>query len=974
MRKMFTNAIFALLLCIVGLSAHAQSVLVSGLVTDKLTKQPIPGVGITVKGTTSGTATDANGRYSFSTTQKAPFTLVISFVGYTSVEREITGNTSGMTTELEPTAILGQEVVISASRTPERILESPVTIERIGASAIKELPGASFYDAITNLKGVEASTQSLTFKSINTRGFNSNGNTRFNQFIDGMDNQAPGLNFSVGNIIGLSELDVDNVELLPGASSALYGAGGINGTLLMTSKNPFKYPGASFQFKTGVNHVNDDNSAVQQFNQLDVRVAKAWNRFGFKASFSYLQAKDWYGSDARNFDRINNTVVPGDRLSDPNYDGVNVYGDEVSQNMRNLVQGSIEPAVRAGIMAASGGAFNPKTVLDNVTAGASYATYLSAINGLPIPAALKQATSSQYLPFYFGLKNPSVLPNQAISRDGYDEVNLVDYNTKSLKTSGSLNYKITNTIEAIAQLSWGSGTSVYTGTDRYSLRNFSIGQYKLELKGEDFFLRGYTTQERSGDSYISSILGVSINEVSSPNSTWFPAYIGNYIGARLANQTPEASHGIARTAANKTGRGRFLPGSAEFENAKRQIMNTNISATSINAADPSKSVYGARFDDKSNLYHYEGMYNFTNAFNNVVEFQVGASARQYQLRSGGTIFDDIGKDLNINEYGAFAQLGKKLFNEKFKLTLAGRYDKSTNFEGRFTPRVTGVLTVAQNNNIRVSYQTGYRNPTTQNQYIDLSVLGGATRLIGGLPGSIEKYKLYSKPGVLRKNYIAYLASAAASPTNTGDASLLVPYTFDPKGLRPESVKSYELGYKGLISKQLLIDAYGYYNTYKDFITAVTLFRDGSTFSIPVNAEGNVDTYGAALGLDYLLGKYTLSGNVSYNQIGDLPADYDNDFNTPKIRYNLGLANREIIKNLGFNVQYRWQDKYYWFSSFAAGNVPAFSTFDAQVNLKIPSVNSMVKIGGANILNKYYVTSFGNPAVGALYYIAYTFNP
>jgi outer membrane receptor protein involved in Fe transport len=233
---MFTKAIFTLLFCITGLTVHAQSVVISGLVTDKLTKQPIPGVGITVKGTTSGTATDANGRYSFSTTRKAPFSLVISFLGYASVEREITGNTSGIMTELEQVAILGQEVVISASRTPERILESPVSVERMGQSAVKELSAPSFYDALTNMKGVEISTQSLTFKSINTRGFNSNGNNRFNQFVDGMDNQAPGLNFFGGNIIGLSDLDVDNVELLPGASSALYGAGGINGTMLMTSK------------------------------------------------------------------------------------------------------------------------------------------------------------------------------------------------------------------------------------------------------------------------------------------------------------------------------------------------------------------------------------------------------------------------------------------------------------------------------------------------------------------------------------------------------------------------------------------------------------------------------------------------------------------------------------------------------------------------------------------------------------------
>jgi len=344
------------------------------------------------------------------------------------------------------------------------------------------------------------------------------------------------------------------------------------------------------------------------------------------------------------------------------------------------------------------------------------------------------------------------------------------------------------------------------------------------------------------------------------------------------------------------------------------------------------------------------------------------------LRSNGTIFDDQNEKIDINEYGAFAQLGKKVLNDKLKLTLAGRFDKSTNFEGRFTPRIAAVFTVAENNNIRASYQTGYRNPTTQNQYIDLSVLGGQSRLIGGIPKSLEKYDLYNNKGVLRKDYNAYLASAAAGTPNP---ALLVPYTFDPEGLRPESVQSFELGYKGLVNGKLLIDAYGYYNTYSDFITAITLFRPSTgtgSYSMPVNARGDVNTYGAALGLDYLIGKYTVTGNVSYNQIGDLPADYENDFNTPTVRYNLGLSNREIVKNFGFNVQYRWQDGYNWFSSFAAGPIPAFSTVDAQVNFKIPAYKSVIKVGGSNLLNSYYRTSFGNPEAGGLYYVSLTYNP
>ncbi|RZK98384.1 MAG: TonB-dependent receptor, partial [Pedobacter sp.] len=302
MIKTFTkSALVLLIVCFTVIAAHAQNVTISGTVTDKASNTAMPGVGITIKGKTTGTATNNNGKYSFSTTEKAPFTIVVSYVGYTQIEKEISGSVANLDFQLESAAILGQEVVVSASRTPERILESPVSIERMGQATLRELPVPSFYDALTNMKGVEVSAQSLTFKSVNTRGFNSNGNTRFNQYVDGMDNQAPGLNFSVGNIIGLNDLDVDNVELLPGASSALYGAGGINGTMLMNSKNPFAYQGASFQLKTGINHVNDDNTGNQEYKQLDVRMAKAWNnRFALKGTFSFLQAKDWQASNYDN--------------------------------------------------------------------------------------------------------------------------------------------------------------------------------------------------------------------------------------------------------------------------------------------------------------------------------------------------------------------------------------------------------------------------------------------------------------------------------------------------------------------------------------------------------------------------------------------------------------------------------------------------------------------------------------------------
>jgi outer membrane receptor protein involved in Fe transport len=960
MNKIFTKITFVLFLLLTTTAVvYAQSTIVSGSVNDKLTNEPIPGVSVTIKGKSVGASTDLKGQFSFSTTEKAPFVLLVNFIGYAPVEREISGSSTNLSFQLETAAILGQEVVVSASRTPERILESPVTIERLGVAQIREAAAPSFYDAIQNIKGVEMSTQSLTFRSYNTRGFNSNGNTRFNQLIDGMDNQAPGLNFSVGNIVGITELDVDNVELLPGASSALYGAGGISGTMLMTSKDPFKYQGASFQLKTGINHVNDQNTSAQEFRQFDMRVAKAWNnKFGAKFAFSFLQAKDWFGTNQSNFDRAANMPKAGDRMSDPGYDGVNVYGDETSYDMR-ATNGRVEAGARAAILAASGGLFNPQTVLNNLPAGTPYATYVGFINA-NVPAALRPAVTNQYLPFYYAQRNPSVLPSQNITRTGYNERDLVDYNTESLKMSGGLYYNLSSTVQLTAQANWGTGTSVYTGSDRYSLRNFNIGLYKLELKGEDFYVRGYTTQERSGDSYISSILGAYVNEKSTSSTDWLPRYIGTYVGARLNPAVTEAqAHVAARQAADA---GRVLPGSTQFETFANQVKNTFISET-----DLTKGIYGAKFNDKSNLYHYEGMYNFNRAFNNVVEFQVGASARRYDLNSGGTIFDDLNRDIKIDEYAAFGQLGKK-FGESFKVTVAGRYDKSQNFEGRFTPRVTGVWTVAKNSNIRASFQTGFRNPTTQNQYIDLSVGGGSQRLIGGIPEFLNKYSLLTNKPYTEASYRKAVAG-------TGP---LVAYNFDARGVRPESVTAYELGFKSLLGSNLLLDVYGFMNEYKDFITGVNVYQlrgtDFVKFGVPVNATGKVTTYGGALGLDYVRGKYTMSGNVSYNKMNDLPADYNNDFNTPTIRYNLGLSNREVFKNVGFNVNYRWQDKFMWFSSFAGGEVPAFGTVDAQVNLKVPSINSVIKIGGSNILNKYYITSYGNPEAGAMYYVSLAFNP
>ncbi len=100
----------------------------------------------------------------------------------------------------------------------------------------------------------------------------------------------------------------------------------------------------------------------------------------------------------------------------------------------------------------------------------------------------------------------AAIPSQPVNRTGYDERYLVDYGAENLKFNSSLHYRLSDQLEASYTLNYGYGTSVYTGAQRYSLKNFNISQHKLQLEGSNFLLKGYGTFEDSGDSYIADFV------------------------------------------------------------------------------------------------------------------------------------------------------------------------------------------------------------------------------------------------------------------------------------------------------------------------------------------------------------------------------------------------------------------------------------------------------------------------------------
>ncbi len=939
-------------------SANAQSAsAITGTVKNSISSESLSAVTVSVKGGNAGTFTDDKGNFKLSLTQKLPVTLVFSSVGFESKEVEVSSSSAKIAVSLKPGYVLGSDVVVSASRVAERILESPVSIERVSAAQIRNSPAANYYDILGNLKGVDVVAASLTFKSITTRGFSGSGNTRLNQLIDGMDNQAPGLNFSVGTMVGLTELDVDNMELLPGASSALYGSGGMNGTVLINSKNPFKYQGLSFQIKQGVNHVDNYQRPQAAYKDYSVRWAsKIGDRFAYKIGAQYTEAQDWLANNKSDYSRTTGTqngqVIAGDRYSDANYDGVNVYGDETNYNLSK-----ISAQYLAGVSALLGA----PTYGALYGAAASFPTYNAYAGYLQGALGAKWASLAPYAPMMYLDKKGAY---GSVSRTGYNEVDIIDPVAKNTKISGSLHYKVNDKTEASFSAYTGSGNTVYTGSDRYSLNGLNMSQFKFEVKSKNWYVRAYKTLEDAGDSYNATVTTRLFNEAWLPSggaTGWFAKYFGTYTQFAL-NGDLSGAHANARIAADQ-GRPTGNIGSSQL-------------FKSIAAIPISKG--GGKFLDKSELNVIDAQYNLTDVLGldkYDASLLVGASIKGYVLNSQGTLFADTTNRIWINESSSYAQLSKKFFGDILKVSVSGRYDKNDNFAGRFTPRATAVVKIAEDNNIRVSYQEAYRFPTTQNQWINLLV-GGGTRLMGGLPQLRKFYNFDNNPTYT----LASVLGGAPVQQSFGE-------------FKPESMSSFEVGYKTLISKRLLIDFYAYAGKYTNFISGVTVVQavkpgtpllptdvgdptKSITYSISTNAPGDVYTSGWGLSADYLMpNNFSFSSSIYTDEIGNLPSGFISYFNTPLFRANFGLNNSGfLLKNrLGFGANLHYQDEFVYEGTFAVGKIASVNTVDAVITYKVPAIKSMIKVGGTNIFNRYYQTAYGSPSIGGLYYVSFAYN-
>lgn len=916
---------------------------ISGSVSDR-NGQPIPGVNVKVIGQEASTATDFDGKFILKSVLSLPVKIEISSLGFTTQILTVRSYNEKISVKLLDEETKLNEIVVSASRTPERVLESPVTIERMGIAEIKKTASPSFYDGLENLKEVQMNTSSMSFKSINTRGFASVANTRFMQLVDGMDNSSPLLNFVLGNLIGVSEIDVQSVELLPGASSALYGANAFNGILFMNSKSPFSSPGITGYAKFG--QTTQKAAGTNDYVDYGVRMAAVFSpKLAGKANFTYMRGTEWY---ATNYD--DKTRAGIDR-SNYGYDGINVYGDEVA------------------------------TVI-------------------PAPT----------------------LPAERISRTGYNEVDLTDNKVSNTKIDFSLHYRPfgDEKLEVIWQSKFGFGNTVYQGANRYYLNNFFMQQHKLEFKGKNFFVRGYTTTEDGGESYDMLFTGININRKAKSDATWFGDYARAYAGSSLVlGLLPSEAHAAARNFADNnisptglglvsSGKPRFIPGTAAFKEAFNQVI-----------ADPNV-LTGSKLVDNSRIYHSDANYNFKDLIS-IAEIQVGGSFRQYQLNSGGRIYTDADGPIRYDEYGVYTQVMKKFMDDRLKFTGSIRYDKSQNFKGNYSPRVSLVYSGGQNknHNFRGSFQTGFRNPSTQDQYIGFNV--GSAILLGSAPDNLTRYsetlpiatavgQAFAGGTSVTINGLnaynnSYTASSIAAFSATGNTALLRKTNVD--FVKPEEVKAFEVGYRSYINNTS-IDINGYYNEYNNFIGNLNVIAplygtaqdapnaaggptDLGTQSLHALQNGNIRAFqlytntdlkirslGFGVGLsrkvyqDFEVGVNYNYAEFSFDQEKD--PSFEAGFNTPKHRVKASIGNEKLFKNFGFNVSGRWNSEYLWQSSFADGMIEAATVIDAQLNYNIPYLKSTLKVGASNIGGREYGQVLGAGLIGQQYFASWTINP
>lgn len=922
---MFTNRLiifFLFLACDVITPHHVLAQYhfqVSGTVTDDATSESLAGTSVSVKGKSAGTTSDKNGKFNLTFENDSPekIILLFRFTGYKNKEVPVAAGTISLSIRLQRDTIFGSEVQITESRMPQYILESPVTIVKLDAKAIKEIPNENFYAGLASVKGIDVSTNSLFYQSINMRGPSNPTSEGVLQLVDGMDNTPPGQGFSVGNLAGENDLDIESVEIIPGSSSSIYGANAFSGLINITTKSPFKYQGLSVDFKNGLTNIDGKYHSPTLFSDYQVRYAKAWKeKFAVKFNFGYQRGTDWLNLDQTDWDI--NTSPENRGIENPGRDLFNIYGDEVQQTLTLGPDNNDVNVSRTG--------YNANDVLGTST------------NSLKVHPSIhykiNKNTELSYL-FSYNLFNTNVLPwpwNFRHFSVTYHKLEmkrknffiriytLNDYDGHSYDAISSSQY-INNKWKSDS--AWFSDyQNAYNGNlSGVNSNNHSVARNYADtgrpLPGSELYNKllaetidkPLNLQDGSRFEDRSNLQHVHAQYDFSEKFHWMKIITG--AEARSRNLWSDGTEFLDYPPAhyiNTKNYGIYVQCSKDFLHDKLNIL--------VSARYDKYDVFIGNLTPRLAAVYKLNEENFFRA-----SFQTGA-------RTPDPF--DLYRD---SRSGNFIQAGgAPLSDEKYNL-----HARAIELQSYFD-----FLDKAY------TYTDQYGDDSTD--------------------AAIRLYKNILQPAPLD-----YVHAEKVQTLEVGYQCLMF-----HKKLHLD-VDFFGSIYKDLIAYQWVAIA-GTGNPFgDDSLTAAAfafLSGDSYGFSVPVNAKDPVRSGGVEAGIEYNFWKdYKVAANFIYQKTSKRDPKIDSWlFQIAPIKTNLSISNPKCYKNFGFAINWHWTDAAgnFWSSlnpAIGENKIHANSILDGQITLALPHLKSSIKFGASNLLNHYYQNQAFGASVGGVYYIS-----
>lgn len=907
-----------MILLLPGLQAQE---IIRGEVYDKSNGETLVGANVFVTGTSIGTATEWDGTFQLKVDQ-LPVQLEFQYTGYETQTLQVTDPKVKIVMQMSPTTTILETVEVAGSRISDKRRESPLTVESMDVLAIKEATSNDFYEGLGALKGVDLTTASMGFTIINTRGFNSTSPVRSLQIIDGVDNQSPGLNFSLGNFLGCPELDVLKVDLIQGASSAFYGPNAFNGVIDIQTKDPFLHPGLSADVKFGERNLLKGELRYAQV----IRNAAGMEKFAFKINGAYMRANDWEADN-----RAATSQSATDENNPGGYDAVNVYGDE------NASQGQDYSGQELSRLWPGLGIFNRKGYAEKDLVNYDTENYKGNLG------------------LYYKI-SPLVKVNAGFN-----------FGSGTTVYQGENRFRLKNIFFWQGKLEVSQENKFFVrgyvtnedAGDTYDIYATAI-QMQETAKLTDDWNSDYTRF------WQTKIVPKARKLEGYPNPWNYQEYLEimaqNQDSLRLWHSQAQASANLKSP--NKPNYPFFEPGTYRFDSLF-QIITNNY------ANDPDRP--GTKFYDKSRLAHVHGEYRFETNF---ADFTTGANFRQYLPDSKGTIFSDTaGTTITNNEFGVYAGMDKKLIPTKLKMNITARLDKNENFDALVSPAASFVYTPNINNTFRVSFSSAIRNPTLADQYLYLNV--GRAQLVGNITGYdslITTSSFVNYLNTLNRDTLDYFNEPAIQPEKVKTIELGYRGTLFEKFWVDAGY--YYSFYKDFIGYKIGVTA--------DFFGINPYPYNTRIYRVSSNAQSQVTTQGFSIGGNYFMGTYyNLSGNYSWNVLNKKGTDDPiiPAFNTPEHKFNLGISGRNMplnilgsqVKNIGFSLNYKWVEGFIFEGSPQfTGPISTYDLVDAQVNWTAQRLGVTFKVGATNLLNKKQYQTYGGPQIGRLAYISFLY--